>query len=193
MTFYPAHRRVPGGLVTDEFVLTPLTVAHAELDHAALMDSREMLRVWSGTGWPADDFSVEQNRADLDRHEHEHRERIAFTYTVLSPDGAECLGCVYITPLSSLVEHNPDLEDVDPGDAVVGFWVRETRRADQLDHRLLEELLRWFDSDWAFDSIRLSTSAANHQQVELFTAAGLRPWRTVEVPPRAGSFVLFER
>ena len=99
MAFYVEPLPLPEGLVTAEFVLEPLTTGHVHVDLAALMDSREMLRLWSGTSWPSDGFTVEENWEDLDRHDREHAERMAFTFTVLDPTRTVCLGCVYIQPL----------------------------------------------------------------------------------------------
>ncbi|MBV7338015.1 hypothetical protein KFU94_59270 [Chloroflexi bacterium TSY] len=67
MRFYSPEASVPEFLQTPEFTLRPLTPAHVKLDHAALMASKTMLRLWSGHpngGWPEDDFSVTDNLAD---------------------------------------------------------------------------------------------------------------------------------
>ena len=75
----PVPERHAGG----GFVLARLTAAHAERDHAALMASVAYLRRWSDSDWPADDFSVAENREELGWHDEEHEARIAFTYSVL--------------------------------------------------------------------------------------------------------------
>ena len=102
MPFHPSDHPLPSGLRTEEVVLRPLTVAHAVIDHAALMSSAARLRRWSGTTWPSDDFTVDENREDLDRHEGEHRAGIAFTFTVLTADEETCLGCVYLSRRRSM-------------------------------------------------------------------------------------------
>jgi RimJ/RimL family protein N-acetyltransferase len=189
--FHPSDRPVPSELHTDDAVLRPLTVAHAVIDHAALMSSKERLRRWSGTEWPTDDFSVEENRRDLDRHDTEHRTGIAYTFTVLSPDEQTCIGCVYVTPLEQLVPENPELGAVSPHDAVVGFWTSDERS--DLEARLLGELDRWFGGEWAFTSVRFSTNAADLGQVELMERHGFRKGAQVEVPGRRGPYLLWER
>ncbi len=60
-------------LGSDEFVLRPVTVDDAEADHAAVMDAQTQLRLWSQSDWPADDFTVEENRADLLAMQHRSR------------------------------------------------------------------------------------------------------------------------
>ena len=119
--FYPPDRPVPATLLTDAFLLEPLTPVHTALDHAALMESKQFLRRWSGSPWPADDFSLADNRADLAEHDEEHRRRVAFTYTVLAPDRSRCLGCVYIKPLAALAGGLPLTVGVD--EATVRWWV----------------------------------------------------------------------
>ncbi|WP_152024536.1 hypothetical protein [Tessaracoccus flavescens] len=66
-------RVLPERLVIDEFVLRPVTVDDAEADHAAVMDARTQLRLWSQSDWPADDLTVEENRADLLAMQHRSR------------------------------------------------------------------------------------------------------------------------
>jgi hypothetical protein len=194
MRFVPDDFEVPAVLEMDEFVLEPLAVEHVELDLAALMSSREMLREWSGTAWPSDDFTLAENQEDLARHDGEHRRREAFTYTVLAPDRARCLGCVYITPLEWNAEVNRGvLDGVGDDEAVVGFWVIEERLADGLDRRLLAALSRWLSEEWAFSSASFATALAHTHQVDLFTAAGLRRRAEISVRNREGVFGLYAR
>ncbi len=62
--FYPDDRPVPGRLATAVLTLMPLTPQHVHLDYAALMNDKEMLRQWSGSAWPEDDFTVSDNLKD---------------------------------------------------------------------------------------------------------------------------------
>lgn len=163
-------------------MLHPLTTRHAELDHAALMDSQEMLRRWSGSHWPADDFTVADNRQDLAWHQQEHEAGIAFTYTMLDPAQSECLGCVYIK------ENNvPELAGGDH-EAIVRFWVRQTHLAGALDRRLLAALVAWFQEAWAFSRVYFHTNEQDHHQVQLLNASTL-PYRlTATIPDRSGRY-----
>src|SRR5207237_9759001 len=94
----PAGAVVPGGTRTARLQLRPLRESDAALDYDAVMESPASLRRWSQTAWPADDFTLALNRSDLERHEREHGSGEAFTFTVLDPGGARCLGCVYLAP-----------------------------------------------------------------------------------------------
>jgi hypothetical protein len=91
----------PAWLQTEEFVLRPIRAGDAELDHAAVVETRKHLRSWQQSEWPEDDFTVEANRKDLLDLERRHVEQRAFTYTVLSPNGTRCLGCVYVFPTTA--------------------------------------------------------------------------------------------
>ena len=176
MLFYPEGAKVPDGLRTGEFVLEPLRTTHVELDYAALMESKVMLRRWSQSDWPADDFTLEDNYTDLDEHEREHQQRVAFTYTVLNPAATACLGCVYIRPLAPFLEQEDARAAPEGGTyrARTAFWVRQSRLADDLDRCLLLALINWFKRDWAFSRVVFFTSAHNERQMQIFAEAGLR-------------------
>jgi hypothetical protein len=97
------------------------------------MFSAEMLRRWSQSAWPADDCTLVQNLTDLQRHEREHIKRKAFTFTILNPQGAQCLGCVHIVPLCP--EEVPLCKDAAHA-SDVAFWVRTSELASTLDQHL---------------------------------------------------------
>ena len=103
--FYPPDAPVPAGLRTEEFVLRPLGEDVAEIDLAAVLASRDLLRVRFGGEWPREGFTLEENREDLRGHAEEFANREAFTYTVLAADEAECLGCLYLYPLAGVLHH----------------------------------------------------------------------------------------
>lgn len=171
--------RVPGSLRTDAFVLRPITAADAELDYAAVMESREYLRSWEQSTWPEDDFTVAANREDLEKLAMWNAEHLAFTYTVLGPSETECLGCVYIFPTNAKMYQKSVITAVDEGarwdgvEAGVYFWVRKSQLPAHLDAVLLRTLRSWFDTDWDLRGYVFVTNEQYEQQVELLEAAGL--------------------
>lgn len=189
--FYPFDTPVPGRLGSPHFTLEPLTPTHTALDYAALLESREMLRLWSGGPWPQDDFTEADNRADLACHAREHEERHAFTYTVLHPSGTACLGCVYIKSLARLVAEeteNPErMSEIRDFEAAVRFWVTTPRLTDGLDRRLLDGLRAWFAEEWPFRRVLYHTRAVNEQQLALFWQAGLVHDTILMMPRRGGA------
>jgi hypothetical protein len=133
---------VPLDLDTPEFRLRPLTPAVAELDYDALMSSVDLLNAMFGPQWPHARFTLEENVQDLVEHQEEFERRVAFAYTVLSPDEATCLGCVYINP------------HLDPGiDARVRMWVRQSAHDQGLDPVLFETVRAWIDERWPFTNV----------------------------------------
>ena len=212
MAWYPADAAVPDELRTDECLLRPLRATDVELDYDAVIASRELLLVGSGGRWPAAGFSLADNLADLERHEREHEERVAFTYTVLMPDGARCLGCVYINPLRPMLRRlarrgtyaaapgEEDRADDDPAwrdarddEAVVSFWVRPEGVTHDLDRRLLAALLAWFEREWAFSRVAFMAHRNQRRELQVFEDAGLRRRYTVETPQEPRAYHIYGR
>jgi hypothetical protein len=176
MHFYPPNAHVPDQLKSSRLVLEPLDAAHVQLDYEAVMEDPAMLRAWSQSDWPTDDFTIGENLLDLERHAREHNQRSAFTYTVLSPARDRCLGCVYITPPGARiagVEGPVVLEpDRSPPTADVCFWVRSSLHSLEVDRTLLRLLYAWMEQDWAFERLIFHASRADLRQMQLFEREG---------------------
>jgi hypothetical protein len=186
----------PSGLTTDEFVLRPILATDAELDYAAVMESRDYLRTWEQTSWPADDFTVAANREDLEKLEQRHTDRIAFTYTVMNPAGTECLGCVYLMPTDARSFAGARITPVgddrwDDYAAAVYFWVRRSRLAAQTDRVLLDALRSWLARDWSLGGHLIVTNEQFTQQVELIRQTDLQLRFEVEEPDKPGRYLAY--
>ncbi|MDQ3548996.1 MAG: hypothetical protein M3439_09270 [Chloroflexota bacterium] len=178
MTFYPERVAVPVEFRTADLWLRVLRPDVTELDYAALMESRERLRLWSDSTWPADDFTLEGNRQDLVEHEQEWEDRDAFAYTVLNPDGSRCEGCVYILSFVNSMRHRgyvPAVDGIQTSDdaAVVSYWVRESALAAGLDRQLLAGLREWFSSAWPFSQVIYRINDHQQHDRQVFEDAGL--------------------
>jgi hypothetical protein len=172
--FYPEDAVVPEKLRTEEFLIRPLRATDVELDYNAVITSRSELFLQSEGRWPRERFTLEENLADLIRHEQEHQDRVAFTYTVMNPTETECLGCLYIHPLKQLLQRVGFSVEQIPNESVyVTFWVRQSRLQDNLDRRLLRALVPWFQTEWAFSQVAFSTKKAQTRQVQLFEEMGM--------------------
>lgn len=169
MPFYPPDAVVPETRRSDRLLLRPLRATDVELDYDAVMSSREQLRRWSQSDWPADDFTLEQNLADLERHQREHLERTAFTYTVLNLDQTRCLGCVYLAPLrpESAGLCPPELHATE-----VGFWVRTSQLERDLDRHLLDTVSSWLEEEWRFECVLFTIRETETRQATLLRDAG---------------------
>jgi hypothetical protein len=173
--FYPDDANVPDMLRTDDFLLRPLRATDVQLDYDAVISSRAELLLSSGGTWPREGFTREENLADLERHEQEHHDRVAFTYTIMNPAESECLGCLYINPPERLIGHNEEAgKYLSDNAAFVDFWVRHSRLADQLDRRVLQALIPWFQNEWAFSQVLFIAQRIEERLVWLYEEMGLR-------------------
>jgi RimJ/RimL family protein N-acetyltransferase len=139
--FVPDDFDPPRGLVTPLFRLEPLGPQYNERDYAAWTSSVDHIRATPGfdRGWPHE-MSLEENRADLERHAEDFRNRRGFTYTVLDPSADDVIGCVYIYPARD-----------GSADARVLSWVRADRA--ELDGDLRRAVSDWLASDWPFADV----------------------------------------
>jgi RimJ/RimL family protein N-acetyltransferase len=140
--FIPPDFQPPVELVTDDFLLEPLGPQHNEADYAAWSSSIEHIRATPGYPdgrWPRQ-MTLEENRADLERHARDFEARSGFTYTVLDPSDRDVIGCVYIYP-----------DKKGPDDAVVMSWVRATHAGS--DAALRAVVSQWLSEAWPFERI----------------------------------------
>jgi hypothetical protein len=128
MRFLPSNAPVPEKLQTDEFLLRPIRTGDSALDYDAIMASRDLLHRRSGGKWPHIGFTALINRADLEQHAADFRDRRAFTYILLDTAETRCLGSVSIDPLGDGLRRTGATEDfastVTGNQALVSFWVR---------------------------------------------------------------------
>jgi hypothetical protein len=196
VSFTDSTEPVPTELRTDEFALRPIVADDAEADYAAVIETREYLRLWQQSAWPEDDFTVEANRKDLVDLEQRHAEHRAFTYTVLDPDGTTCLGCVYVFPTSAtfLVKstvtpvHDDRWADVD---AVIFFWVRLSQMGTGMDGRLLAAVRAWFNEEWKLNRAVYVTNEQFEQQVDLIDRTDLTLKFELLEPGKPGKYLVY--
>lgn len=187
---------VPSGLQTADFLIRPLRATDVELDYAAVMESKEILRKWEQSGWPEDDFTLADNLEDLERHEREHINRESFTFTVMNSDETECLGCIYIFPLTARWLSKAEATSL--GDtalteyeAVILFWIRQSRLAEEMDRQLLDVLRPWFAQEWTFNGHLFLTNEQFEQQVAMFEEADLQRQIDFKLPNQPGTYLAY--
>jgi hypothetical protein len=137
--FVPPGFDIPHRLETRQFVLEPLGPEHNDQDYDAWSSSMEHIHAtpgWEDSRWPHE-MTLDENRADLQRHADDFRNGTGFTYTVLDPASRDVIGCVYIYPMRD-----------GGGDAQVRSWVRASHA--QLDVPLWRAVGEWLASDWPF-------------------------------------------
>ncbi len=146
--FVPRDFDVPRRLETAQFVLEPLAPEHNDPDYEAWTSSMDHIHAtpgWEDSSWPRE-MTPEENRADLQRHADDFRNRRGFTYTVLDPASRDVIGCVYIYP-------PPDSHN----DARALSWVRASHG--HLDAPLWRAVSEWLASDWPFSSVEYAPRA----------------------------------
>jgi hypothetical protein len=139
--FVPVDFVVPLRLETPQFRLEPLGPQHNDADYAAWSSSMDHIHAtpgWKESSWPRD-MTLQENRADLQRHADDFDNRSGFTYTALGPNG-DVVGCVYIYP-------SPD----DRHDARVESWVTASRA--ELDGPLWQAVSDWLAAEWPFEQV----------------------------------------
>jgi RimJ/RimL family protein N-acetyltransferase len=147
--FVPVDFIVPLGLETPRFRLEPLGPEHNDADYRAWSSSMEHIHEtpgWNKSSWPRE-MTLEENRADLQRHADDFENRSGFTYTVLEP-GGDVVGCVYIYPASD-----------GPHDAHVLSWVRASRA--ELDAPLWQAVSDWLAAEWPFENVDFASRNAS--------------------------------
>lgn len=187
---------VPRGYSHAEFVVRPLTTADTELDYAAVMASRDQLRVWEQDTWPEDDFTMEANRGDLQRHQDLHDEGLAFTYTVMSPDETECLGCIYLFPPEARFLARSEVtplagERWGDVDAAVYHWVRTSLVGTGFDRAVFASLADWMRDDWPIDRSVFVTSEDLSHQVDLIESVGMTQRYVIQEPDKPGRYLAY--
>jgi len=187
---------LPVRLVTEEFVLRPIVAADVELDYAAVMESKEYLRPWEQTGWPADDFTLEDDREDVEMLERRHDARQAFTWTMMNPDETECWGCVYLMPPDARSYRESRIVPI--GDArwedyggLVNFWVRTSRLDSGVDERLLSAVRSWLAEHARLGRLLYVTNEQVTQQVRLIERTGLRLRFRIDKPTQSGAYLAY--
>ena len=139
----PVDYSVPMRLVRKSYQLKPLGPALAQHDFDAYMSSIEHIRANFGSGkWPYPGITMAEAVKDVEGEQERFQARKSFTYAVLSPDGKQELGCVYIQP-SREKEY----------DAVVAMWTTKKAFEGGLQTRLDADVRAWLKKDWPFQRV----------------------------------------
>lgn len=168
------------GFSADGFIVRPLAASDAVLDHDAVMASREFLFHWEqDPPYPPADFSVDDNRSDLEWMTDNHRDGARYTYTVMNAEQSQVLGCIYLIagddPMFQSAEVTTrDGTDLTTADAAVSFWVRPALWDSGFEHTLLDALVRWLRSDvWSLERPVIITNEHLDHQIATIESLGL--------------------
>ena len=125
-------------------------------------------------------FPKEENLKELSRHEDDHNKKLEFAFTILDLDETECYGCIYIKPLvpflkfaffnDRIFEHL-QFEQTDPG---TSFWITPTGWKMNLYEKLIEELPKWFEREWPFESWYLLGMGPSEEEIKAISKFNLK-------------------
>jgi RimJ/RimL family protein N-acetyltransferase len=197
MNFYSDRFNVPELLQTEEFMFRPLRTSDVELDFDAVVSSSSMLRSWSQSEWPRDGFTLEENLDDLQRHEQEHLDKKAFTYTIMNQEETFCLGCIYMTPLlreeQDLVKCRNIGGDDEPFIASVRFWVRESQSSHDFNTEILEAIIQWLETAWYFNCVIFPVAIADSMQNSLLNEIGISLVGNIVFDPQKSCWNIYQK
>lgn len=113
-----------------------------DLDYKSVMESKHMLGDIFLGAWPDDVTSPEANLRHINEHYEDFLNRTGFTYSVLNPEGNECLGCIYIYPSLKC-----------GFDIATYFWVHARLIGTPFEQNFENFLTQWLNSDWPFQNV----------------------------------------
>lgn len=167
--FFPLDKSVPEELIFENIRIRQLRASDNELDYNAVIES----------GFRPEGLPKKENLKQISRHEEDHNKKMEFAFTILDIDETECFGCIYIKPLvpflkfaffnDRIFEHWP-LEQTDPG---VSFWITPTGWKMNLYEKLLEELPKWFEREWPYESWYLLGMGPSEEEIKAISRFNL--------------------
>ncbi len=167
------------GFTGDGFLVRPLVPTDVVLDHEAVMSSREFLYHWEqDPPYPPEDFSVEDNLADLEQMDGEHRSGSRYAYTVMNVEETKVLGCIYLLPNDDRMYRTAEVTshdgtDLASVDATVAFWIRVSTWKDGFERVLLEAILGWLRDAWSIERPVIMTNEKLDHQIATIESLGL--------------------
>ncbi len=169
MTDFKLPDPIPEYKERKEFCFEVLHPKHVALDYQALMKSKEFLRRWSNSTWPEDHFKVEDNLIDLEWHYEEFKEKTAFTYTILNQDKNQCLGCIYIKPVTSMTKLSAEERLLlEPFHFFTIYWVITDIKNTQMENKIFNTIRDWLLNDWRFQAVLFVSNSQIPEQNAIY-------------------------
>lgn len=150
MNIFTKSFNPPKTLTTPLFQIFPTNNDFFQSDYKAVMANKELLREWSQSSWPEDDFTPQQNFDDLLQHIDDNHTHAAYGYMIYSPDLKTCYGSVYVNPIASVPEnYQTTFEEaliIKGHQARIDCWIVED--TSDLEKIIIKELISWFEEVW---------------------------------------------
>lgn len=174
MSLNPQHHPIPPWPQHPSLVLQRQHLQHNQADYQAVMQSQELLRIWSDSPWPEDDFSLQQNAEDLQMHIDDFEQQQAYGFSVFSSQ-QQFLGSVYLEPVAPFIDNY----QADPQtkqrlalyDVRVEYWLRQGTSS-ALEIELVQTLNHWLKQSWWFKAAVWGSRKGMQQRRALYQSLG---------------------
>lgn len=137
----------PSGFSSNKFTVFFTNEQFYEADYKAVMESKEILRIWSQSEWPEDTFTAADNKEDLKLHIEDNQNHSAYGYMIFTPDKSKCLGSIYINPISSIVDNyimtDSEKNTLKKFNARIDYWTISGQ-----EKEIIHELQNWLLEEW---------------------------------------------
>jgi hypothetical protein len=154
MSLNPNSLKVPIRLETADFVVHRQRPSDKELDFDAVMSSKEILREWSDSKWPEEDFNLEQNGQDIADHIADHEQNSDYGFSIFAPNKELLLGSLYLNAVGPLLKNYPTdpmtLARLLEFDVRVEYWLR-AGVSPELEMRFVRAVIKWLEEAWWFE------------------------------------------
>jgi hypothetical protein len=176
MNLNPNNHPVPELLETPTFVIRRQYQSDNHLDYEAVMDSKEVLREWSDSDWPEDDFSLEQNGEDIAGHIKNHQHHLDYGFSIFASDYSRLLGSLYLNPMEPLLENYPTdgetLAKLQAFDIRIEYWLRRGTSA-EFEQQFVGEVRAWLKREWWFKNPVLGSRKGMVERRKLYSDLGM--------------------
>ena len=175
MTLNSERNPVPTTLVTPGFRLHRQRLSDNPKDYNAVMASKALLRAWSDSPWPEDDFSLQQNAEDLAGHIDDFERDLAYGFSVFTSDERHLLGSLYLDPVAPFLDDyavdEATFARLSGFDVRLEYWLRYgTERA--FEETFVRTVLAWLEDAWWFRRPGFGSRRAITGRRALYEASG---------------------
>jgi RimJ/RimL family protein N-acetyltransferase len=176
MSLNPNMLEVPIRLKTADFVVHRQRISDNELDFDAVVSSKQILREWSDSEWPEDDFTLEQNAQDIAEHIADHEQNSDYGFSIFTPNEDRLLGSLYLNAVGPLLEHYPTdpmtLARLLEFDVRVEYWLRSGVGLN-LELRFIRAVIGWLEEKWWFERPVFGSRKDMFTRRELYAELGM--------------------
>lgn len=196
MTLNPDCLPVPEIYSTDLFVLRRQMLTDNIPDFQAVMSSRLELRVWSDSDWPQDEFTIDENAADLAMHIGEHERNEAYGFSIFDLTENTLLGSLYLSQVASIVE-NYQVDSITAAylkhfDVCADYWLRQGV-SEEMRAAFLQTVQDWLSEAWWFTNVAFGSRRGMVDQRRQYLEAGLKEIAVLTKETEARQFHLHAR